>query len=350
MESIAGSSLVILVIVVVLATATPGCIVIPMGNTETGSIEAPKLDSLIGSSKGQVLTKIGKPTHLFVSQKRGESYYLYEYDVSTRTFVGYLVPNPYVLVVPVGGQRTDEAGKLCYLLAFDADQSMVRYEIKDARPPQHPKDSQVESPLPNDPNADCQLYLWNPNELSGTTGIDLRKPIEDVTLLKELASAGDPIAAIELAKHTGDIAPLKKLAAEGNPILAYNAIQQIALNSQTLIEVWRWLCVDVNRGDGLAQQQMGFWYRTWVKKYVDPIELERAAEQTGVYPDKRIAYMWYTLAYTNGNVDALRIRGHIVRDERMTKGEIAQAEQMVRDWKPGDCPSVEHQLRPSDEA
>jgi TPR repeat protein len=87
---------------------------------------------------------------------------------------------------------------------------------------------------------------------------------------------------------------------------------------------------------------MGFWYRTTVKKYPSIGELQLIAEETDIYPDNRIAYMWYTLSDSNGNPDALRIRGYTVRD--MTTDEITQAEQMVRDWKPGDCPSAEHRL------
>jgi hypothetical protein len=33
----------------------------------------------------------------------------------------------------------------------------------------------------------------------------------------------------------------------------------------------------------------------------------------------------------------------------MTESDLAQAEQMVRDWKPGDCPSAEHRLGPPSE-
>jgi len=303
----------------------------------------------VGSNKAQVLTKIGKPTYLLVSPKMGESYYLYEFGVSKNWFVGGLRLAPVVFVFPDGRTITQKGGKLCYVLAFDADQSMVRYETRDARSSYSPEDLQEEESWPDDPNSDCREYMWNPEELSGMTGIDLTKSIEDVALLKELASGGDPVAAIALAQHTGDIAPLKTLASEGNPILAYRALQKFALNSETFIEAWKWLCVDANSGNGLAQQQMGFWYRTWVKKQVSTDELRRVAEETGIRPDKRIAFMWYTLAYSNGNSDALRIRGYIVRYARMTPDEIVQAEQMARDWKPGDCPSAEHRPGPSGE-
>ena len=346
MQSIAGASRLTHVIVAVLVIATPGCIIVPIGTSVSGSIETSKLESLVGSTKAQVIKKIGKPTYLLISPKMGESYYLYEFDISTHSFLGGLRPAPVVLVFPDGRTLTQEGGKLCYLLAFDADQSMVRFETRDARSFYSPKDSQGEESWPNDPNSDCRQYMWNPDQLSGITGIDFRKPTEDVALLKDLASGGDPVAAIALAQRTGELAPLRTLASTGNPTLAYRALQQLTMNSETLVEAWKWLCVDANSGDGLAQQQIGFWYRTWVKKHVSTNDLQRVAEETGIRPDKRIAYMWYTLADSNGNSDALRMRGHIVRYERMTKGEIAQAEQMARDWKPGDCPSAEHRLGP----
>ncbi len=55
--------------------------------------------------------------------------------------------------------------------------------------------------------------------------------------------------------------------------------------------------------------------------------------------------MWYVLADSNGDSNASDGREFVKAD--MTPEDIVQAEQMVRDWKPGDCPSAEHRLGPS---
>jgi len=52
--------------------------------------------------------------------------------------------------------------------------------------------------------------------------------------------------------------------------------------------------------------------------------------------------MWYTLAASNGNSRAETLRGYVAAE--MTPEEISQAEQMARDWTPGDCPSAERRL------
>ncbi len=49
--------------------------------------------------------------------------------------------------------------------------------------------------------------------------------------------------------------------------------------------------------------------------------------------------MWYTLAISNGDESALDDRIYYVA-ELLTETEVAQAEQMARDWKPGDCPGT----------
>jgi len=342
MEFITGKFLIVRAIVVSLAVMTAGCIIIPTGTSVSGSIESPKLESLVGSKKAQVLTKIGKPTYLLVSPRMRESYYLYEYDVTTHHIGGALIPNPVTFLWPIGGRGTRKAGKLCYVLAFDADQSMVRYEIKDARQSDKPVETQADESWLDEPSAVCQEYFWSSKELSEMIDIDLTKHNEDVAPLRMLAMEGDPAAAIALTWGTGDITSLKALALNGETHAASSLYDELSRDSQTIVEAWRYLCVAANRGDGKAQEKMGFWYRTTVKRYPNISELQQIAEETDIYPDNRIAYMWYTLSDSNGNSDALRIREYTVRD--MTPEEIGQAEQMVRDWKPGDCPSAEHRL------
>ncbi len=344
MESIARKFLVVRAIAVSLAAMTASCIIVPTGTSVSGSIESSKLESLVGSKKAQVLTKVGMPTYLLVSPKMRESYYLYDYDISNHSFRGGLIPNAATFLWPVGGNVTRKGGKLCYLIAFDTNQNMVRYEIKDARQSDNPVETNADKSWLDEPSADCQEYIWDSKELSEMLDVDLTTNVEGLAPLRMLAMEGDPAAAIALTWGTGDITSLKALALNGETHAASGLYDELSRDSQTIVEAWRYLCVAANKGDGKAQEKMGFWYRTTVKRYPNISELQQIAEETDIYPDNRIAYMWYTLSDANGNPDALRIRAYTVRD--MTPEEIGQAEQMVRDWKPGDCPSAEHRLGP----
>ena len=48
----------------------------------SGSITKFHLESLVGDTKRQVVTDLGRPTHLYFSQGMSESYYIYEFDYS----------------------------------------------------------------------------------------------------------------------------------------------------------------------------------------------------------------------------------------------------------------------------
>ena len=51
--------------------------------------------------------------------------------------------------------------------------------------------------------------------------------------------------------------------------------------------------------------------------------------------DYAVAYMWYTLAAANGHPNAAQYAQTL--SDRMTAGQIAEAERLVREWKPGSC-------------
>jgi TPR repeat protein len=52
----------------------------------------------------------------------------------------------------------------------------------------------------------------------------------------------------------------------------------------------------------------------------------------GVPKDKVQAYQWYNLAAANGHEDGAKWRDRLARD--MTPTQIAQAQFLVRNWKP----------------
>jgi TPR repeat protein len=195
---------------------------------------------------------------------------------------------------------------------------------------------------------------------------------ESTEALRELAESGDLAAATLLARYANELGPLRSLAEsgnyeaahalvwefeddayvdtlaeKGNYVAAYERYQRLRSGSETNLTAWRWLCLAANAGYSKAQAEVGHWHTStswenWRGWHERGLNLLRKA---GVQPDSQIAYMWYTLAVSNGDESTLSARDYYVA-ELLTDNEIAQAERMARDWKPGDCPSAEHRLGP----
>ena len=154
--------------------------------------------------------------------------------------------------------------------------------------------------------------------------------------LEARAKQGDTEAIIELAVLTGNLPQLKAMAESGNSEAAYALFEPLSGDRETTIEAWRWLCKSANAADGKAQEKVGFWHSmaVWLPGGGPTFQWYR--EEVGIQPDNRIAYMWYALADSNGDSNASDGREFVKAD--MTPEDIVQAEQMVRDWKPGQCP------------
>ena len=131
-----------------------------------------------------------------------------------------------------------------------------------------------------------------------------------INLLKSEAAAGDPVAALHLGTHFA--------ARESS-------------------EAWKWYCLAANQGEVWSQVEMGDWHRLRV-----PGTPSREDFLSTISPDPRIAYMWYSLAGKGGNRAGAIYPKEL--SKKLSKDQLSEADQMVRDWKPGDCPSAEHRL------
>ncbi len=163
--------------------------------------------------------------------------------------------------------------------------------------------------------------------------------------LQEMAENGDLADAIALAQYAKNPEPLKSLAENGNLSAAYALYQHLRLRGDTTVTAWHWLCSAANADYAIAQAEIGSWFRSatgeiWEDWSEFSLDLLRYA---GIDQDNVIAYMWYTLAITNGDKSALTVRDYHVA-KTLSDNEIAQANQMAREWKPGDCPSADSRL------
>jgi hypothetical protein len=80
--------------------------------------------------------------------------------------------------------------------------------------------------------------------------------------------------------------------------------------SQNYAEAARWFRRAAEQGERYAQNNLGYLY----------------AEGLGLARDDVLAYMWFSLAGETENRDLVA--------ERMSAAQIAEAEQLARDWRP----------------
>ena len=156
------------------------------------------------------------------------------------------------------------------------------------------------------------------------TAFELAKNFDEPKFIRALAEQGDRDAAFVLAKRFNDLGPLKELAEQGDVQAIFNLYEQAIYRKGPSTEALKWLCEAASAGDARAQSKLAYLHRPWGEN-----------EEYGIEENNRIAYMWYTLAAASG-ADTLGARSIVA--EEMTAEEEAEALEMVRDWKPVQCP------------
>ena len=156
-----------------------------------------------------------------------------------------------------------------------------------------------------------------PMSIGMTISCLVTRPMKPQEPGQSTQKAERPISSEELEK-------LRKDAIEGGPEAQYHL--GIYMFDKERAKSWVWFCRAAMQRWYDAQIALGTFYEYGV----DPVE-----------PDYVKAMMWYLLASPAGRQPAQTLA------DEMTPSQIAQAEQMARDWKPGDCPSAEHRLGPS---
>ena len=122
----------------------------------------------------------------------------------------------------------------------------------------------------------------------------------------------------------------------GDPESQYQVFLLMSTACIEPVSAWKWLCRAADLGYENAQIEVAYWHResNWEFAQADRIEWLHKAN---IRADDRIAYLWYTLA-SNGDDKRLQIRNNLF-SETLSKKEIAEARDMVRNWKPGLCPT-----------
>jgi hypothetical protein len=161
--------------------------------------------------------------------------------------------------------------------------------------------------------------------------------------LRELGKQGDPIAQ-ELweKKSRVDFDYMRKQEdIEGDAKLMYRAYRGMSYEYIDPVSAWKWLCKAADMGYENAQLEVAYWHRENSWKIAKPHRREWIRE-AGIQADDRIAYLWYTLA-AKGDDKRLQIRDYLFSEpfsgETLSGKEIAEAKDMVSNWKPGQCPT-----------
>jgi uncharacterized protein len=111
----------------------------------------------------------------------------------------------------------------------------------------------------------------------------------------------------------------KKAAAQGEAKAQYN-LGTLFLNGggvpKDYQQALRWFRMAADQGEAVAQTKIGIMYD----------------EGQGVPHDVVQAHKWYSLAATNGDKPAAELRDALAK--QMTPAQIAEAQQLAREWKP----------------
>ena len=294
------------VVLLALSSCFAGCVPIPVGSERPAELaDNQTLDSLIGENKTTILTSLGRPNIALVGEK--SSYFIYgghgdEYQLLLMVYV------------PVAGPSYGGGKLFCLLLEFDKENIFRRYEIN--------RHSVIWSDREN--VSDCALSFFTPDELAVFMNED---------------------AVIEAYKQEVKQQRRKKVqdrldgsldkAVKGDPESQYKLFIIMSNEYIEPISAGEWLCKAANKGHNKAQKEVGFWYKESVWNIAKP-ERKAWLQKAGIHANNKVAYIWYTIA-AKEDPDRLRtINDQFL--EKLSDGELAEAKEIIRNWRPGECP------------
>ena len=323
--------------------------------------------NLVGSTEGEVRTILGAPD--FAIEHGNATYLLYGASGTEETFI---LTHPVFYILAMSGPVLTGNVMHCLLVEV-VDGTVVRTELQSrgGRPTECPLAFSNDKKFMQFATAWVTSRAMHGDVLSA---LETAWEFGDPEVLRNLVERGDIDAALVLAEEFDELEPLRKFAERGdveaaielarldNPTYlrkladkgaAVAALEVYSSKKDRLVDrpadsnsAWRYLCVAANKSFPAAQLVLGDWTResTWcaLEEYAEEgadfavtrLEWLRTG---GIQSDNRVAYMWFTLAVEGGDTEAKRHRYSVAPE--MTSVEIAEAEQMARDWKPGQCPA-----------
>jgi hypothetical protein len=222
-----------LIYVITLAAVLSGCWVLPVPQTGDRSVDANKLDSLIGADEAAVINTIGRPKYRLSGANA--DYLVYRGHIDSTGVV-------FMFWVPVGIDVLDKDRLDCLRLEFK-DGLLYRYDFK--------THSLLYDEVPRK-LGDCRQLFWKRDELRALSASDTAPAISAEELFAK-AEGGDAEAQLQLY-HSHEMPDRSRL---------------------------EWLCRSADQGYPNAQAEVGRIYNMGL---------------FGIPVDRRQAYVWYALA------------------------------------------------------
>lgn len=346
----------------IILSCLPGCVPVPVrSEPPPGFVDQSTLDSLIGNNKESLLISLGYPHDVYVSEE--SSYFVY---------CAYGAEHQVVLMVwiPIFPQEDTDGRLFCVLLEFDDENIFRRYQIES-----HSKLWSGAYDM-----SYCASTFFTPEEIQLFTIRDAvvdafsqkqsreRKNVlldsgeYDFKQLCTAAEQGDFRARWELGYiyYNGLYGVNKDLAqsvmwyslveADGhNPKGVDNIREQLTpeqlIEAEHLYENWKpGRCErDLTR---LVSEDYAWILYKEIETYCQNADLGHANAQTyvgdlhylGAYGLKKNhiqAYVWYSLAATNGNLYA---SGQLTQlRKKLSTQQLSEAHAQLEEWKPGQC-------------
>jgi hypothetical protein len=278
---------------------------IPSDQPEEFNTRKKVIKPLLGSTSEEVTKIFGPP--IWIALEDNATYYIYEWRSKELAMMWILYfPTP----IFVNEQSGDVYELHCILLKFGSDDILKSYKI----------DSEGATFV-------GEFYLNCPEvfglQKSAVRPVEIRKHAED--------------RSEEIRKHAEDRSEeTRKLAEEGDAKAMYHVYRGMRNDHIEPVSAWEWLCKGADLGYENAQIEVAYWHRESNWEYARPNRIEWL-RKAKIRADDRIAYLWYTLA-AKGDDKRLRIRDNLF-SETLSEKEIAEAKDMVSNWKPGQCQS-----------
>lgn len=156
---------------------------------------------------------------------------------------------------------------------------------------------------------------------------------DDDDVVAHVATSEEPESSEFLEYESKKKARVLKMRAEaGDPEAQFRMYQRSSSNS----ERWTWLCLSANQGHLFAQEEIG---ELNLQSRKDFWRIEMPDK-----PNKITAYVWYSLAVSNGSQRSEFFRDQVA--EGMTDEEVAEADRLVAEWKPNpaECKEIDAQM------
>ena len=288
-----------IVLTLLLLSGCGAIFTLPSGEPDEFTLRKKECGALLGSTRKEVQDLFGPPYR--IAHGIYTTYYIYEWR---STAVGVVL----VYGIPIPAAVKD-AELHCILMLFDEDDVLYKCRIS-AKYSKNMTDSSYQS---------CREVFGFP-------------PWTPLRHTSDLCTEEMNKQAEKRTQRTEEI----MIREEGDPDAMYQLFLTMRDEYIEPVAAWEWLCKAADLGYENAQLEVAYWHRESNWEFARTVRIAWMCK-AGIQADDRIAYLWYTLA-AKGDEKILKIRDDLF-SATLSGKEIAEAKDMVSNWRPGQCPT-----------